>query len=140
MSKWSQKLDKYLATNKISKKQLASKLGISINTLQKWWGNREPSPAHAVKIQDLLDENISVTTTISDNSLEPVERETEGDGIAASQLPKQGERDKERSVVVSLLRTDLPSAYILRYSTSQDMKIFPKPAIDDSLMLISLLN
>ena len=108
MSKWSQKLDSYLAINKISKKQLAYELGVSINTLQKWWGSREPSKEHAVKIQELLDENISATTTISDNSLDPVEREIEGYRIVASQLPKQGERDKERSVVVSLLRTTCP--------------------------------
>ena len=108
MSKWSQKIDKYLAINRISKKQLASELGVSINTLQKWWGNREPSLAHAVKIQELLGEGISDTTTISDNRLEPVEGEAEGGGIAASQLPKQGERDKERSVVVSHLRNKCP--------------------------------
>lgn len=108
MSKWSQKLDDYLAINRISKKQLASELGVSINTLQKWWGNREPSLAHTVKIQELLDENISPTTTISENDLEPVEREGEGDGMVASQPLKQGTRDKERSVVVSLLRITCP--------------------------------
>ncbi|MFC1968378.1 hypothetical protein ACFLVX_03190 [Chloroflexota bacterium] len=47
MSQWSQKLDAYLAMTKISKKQLALELGISINTLVKWWGRREPSPEYA---------------------------------------------------------------------------------------------
>ena len=79
MSQWSQKLDTYLSLKKLSKKQLALELGISINTLEKWWGRREPSPEHANKILQLLQE-----------------------------LPKQGERDEDRSVVVSLLRTTCP--------------------------------
>ncbi len=108
MSKWSHKLDNYLVNNKISKKQLASELGVSINTLQKWWGNREPSQEHVVKIQELLSDDISDTTAISDNSFDSVGREANDDEIVASQLIKQGERDKERSVVISLLRTTCP--------------------------------
>ena len=79
MSQWSQKLDTYLSMKKLSKKQLALELGISINTLEKWWGRREPSPEHANKILQLLQE-----------------------------LPKKGERYEDRSVVVSLLRTTCP--------------------------------
>ena len=108
LSKWSQKLDNYLAINKISKKQLASKLGVSISTLQKWWGSREPSPAHAVKIQELLGEGRSDTKTKSKNILEPVERENEGNEMLESHLLKQGERERERSLVVSLLRNECP--------------------------------
>ena len=106
MSKWSQKLDKYLAINRISKKELASKLGVSINTLQKWWGSRQPSPEHEVKIQSLLGKDLSDPTTKYENSLEPVERATEGD--VESQLLERGGREKERSVIVSLLRNKCP--------------------------------
>ena len=98
LSKWSEKLDEYLAINRISKKQLASELGVSINTLQKWWGNREPSQEHAVKIQDLLDNCISDTKPKAENSLESAE----------SQILKQGERAKERAAVVSLRRNKCP--------------------------------
>jgi transcriptional regulator with XRE-family HTH domain len=108
LSKWSRKLDNYLAVNKISKRQLASELGVSINTLQKWWGSREPSLEHAVKIQELLGENVSTTTTIVDESYASPEKETKDDQVVASQLPKQGERGEHRSVVVSLLRTTCP--------------------------------
>ncbi|MBU2608625.1 MAG: helix-turn-helix domain-containing protein, partial [Chloroflexi bacterium] len=73
MSQWSQKLDAYLAITKISKKQLALELGISINTLEKWWGSREPSPEHATKIRQLLHEDTSTMITVSDeNSASPV--------------------------------------------------------------------
>ena len=72
MSQWSQKLDTYLSMKKLSKKQLALELGISINTLEKWWGRREPSPEHATKIRQLLHEDTPVTMTISDkNSASP---------------------------------------------------------------------
>ena len=98
MSKWSEKLDEYLAITRISKKQLASELGVSINTMQKWWGNREPSQEHAVKIQDLLDERLSDTKTKPPNSLDSVE----------SRIIKQAERVRERAVIVSLLRTKCP--------------------------------
>lgn len=112
MSEWSQKLDTYLAINKISKKQLASELGISINTLQKWWGSREPSLEHATKIQQLLHESSSTTMTMSDKTSSTPDRETESDGVAARQspreFPKQGDRYEDRSVIVSLLRTTCP--------------------------------
>ena len=112
MSQWSQKLDAYLAMTKISKKQLALELGISINTLEKWWRRREPSPEHAARIQQLLDENISTTVTMPDNNAALPVTETDSDKVAAGQLigesPKQGERYEDRSVVVSLLRTICP--------------------------------
>ena len=108
MSKWSQKLDEYLAINRISKKQLAFELGVSINTIQKWWGNREPSQEHAVKIKHLLDNCISDTTTKAENRLAPVERTVEGDEMVENQIIKQGERVKERAVIISLHRTKCP--------------------------------
>ena len=77
MSQWSQKLDTYLSMKKLSKKQLALELGISINTLEKWWGHREPSPEHAAKIRQLLDEDASTTTTVSDRSSVLPGRETD---------------------------------------------------------------
>ena len=112
MSKWSQELDAYLAMTKISKKQLALELGISINTLGKWWGRREPSPEHATKIQQLLQESTSTTITISDNNYASPGKETASTEVVARQLPgvfpKQGERYKDRSAVVSLFRTVCP--------------------------------
>ena len=112
MSQWSQKLDAYLAMTKISKKQLALELGISINTLEKWWGRREPSPEHATKIRQLLHENISTTMTISDKNAASLVRETASDEVLARQLPrefpKQGEQYEDRSAIVSLLRTTCP--------------------------------
>jgi transcriptional regulator with XRE-family HTH domain len=112
LSKWSQKLDAYLAVKKISKRQLSSELGISINTMQKWWGRREPSPEHASKIQQLLNENISTTVTMPDNNAALPVTETDSDEVAAGELIgeslKQGERYEDRSVVVSLLRTICP--------------------------------
>ena len=112
MSQWSQKLDAYLAMTKISKKQLALELGISINTLEKWWGRREPSPEHATKIQQLLHENTSTTSTLSDKNYALPGRETASDEVVTRQLPrefpKQGERYEDRSAVVSLLRTTCP--------------------------------
>ena len=112
MSKWSQKLDAYLAKTKISKKQLALELGISINTLAKWWRHREPSPEHAAKIRQLLHENTSTMMTISDKNSASPGRETASDKVVTRQLrrkfPKQGERYEDRSAVISLLRTTCP--------------------------------
>ena len=82
MSKWSQKLDAYLTNTSLSKRQLAVKIGISINTLQKWWGDREPSPEYANRISKLLKEGIPTQT--------------------------QFERQDERPAIVSLLRTVCP--------------------------------
>ncbi len=82
MSKWSQKLDAYLAVTKFSKKRLALELGISINTLEKWWRDREPSLEHATKIRQLLHES--------------------------TLLLEQGVRYEDKSIVVSLLRTTCP--------------------------------
>ena len=112
MSQWSQKLDAYLTMTKLSKKQLALELGISINTLAKWWRRREPSPEHAAKIRELLHENPSTTMTISDENSALPGRETTGDEVVTRQLPrkfsKQGERYEDRSAVVSFLRTKCP--------------------------------
>ena len=112
MSNWSQKLDTYLAMTKISKRQLALELGISINTLGKWWGHREPSPEHVTKIQQLLHEDTSTTMTISEEDSGSPGRETASDEVVARQLPrgfpKQGERYEDKSAVISLLRTKCP--------------------------------
>ena len=112
MSQWSQKLDAYLAKTKISKKRLALELGISINTLAKWWRDRKPSPEHETKIRQLLHENTLTTMTISDENSASPGRETASDEVATRQLPrgfsKQGERYEDRSAVVSLLRTTCP--------------------------------
>ena len=82
MSQWSQKLDAYLAANKITKRELAQQLGISIGTLEKWWGPREPSEENANKIRKLLNEGDSA--------------------------PSQGEQPQEKSVVISFFRTRCP--------------------------------
>ncbi|MFC1968535.1 hypothetical protein ACFLVX_04010 [Chloroflexota bacterium] len=112
MSQWSQKLDAYLAMTNISKKQLALELGISINTLVKWWGRREPSPEHATKIRQLLHEDTSTMITVSEENSALTGREPDSDEVVARQLPrefaKQGERYEDRSVVISLLRTTCP--------------------------------
>ncbi len=112
MSQWSQKLDAYLAETNISKKQLALELGISINTLAKWWRRREPSPEHATKIRQLLHENTSTTMTISDKNSASPGRGTASNEVVTRQLPrefpKQGEQYEDRSAVVSLLRTTCP--------------------------------
>jgi transcriptional regulator with XRE-family HTH domain len=112
LGQWSQELDIYLAKNKISKKQLALELGISINTLGKWWRQREPSPEHATKIRELLRDTISTKMTISNKDSASPGRETTSDEVVTRQLPreipKQEERSEVRSVVVSLLRTTCP--------------------------------
>jgi transcriptional regulator with XRE-family HTH domain len=112
LSQWFQKLDAYLAMTKLTKKQLASELGISINTLAKWWRDREPSPGHETKIRQLLHENTLATMTISDKNSASPGRGTAGDKVVTRQLrrkfPKQGERYEDRSAVVSLLRTKCP--------------------------------
>lgn len=84
MSHWSQKLDAYLAVTKLSKKELALKLGISINTLGKWWGRREPSPEHATRIRQLLQEDTPTTVlhksfTSPEEDTMTVEKVTEGE-------------------------------------------------------------
>ena len=68
MSYWSQELDAYLKRTKLTRRQLALELGISINTLEKWWGHREPSPEHATRIRQLLQEDTPTTTTAFDKS------------------------------------------------------------------------
>ena len=112
MSQWSQKLDTYLSMNKLSRNQLALELGISINTLKKWWGHREPSPEHATKIRQLLHEDTPTMITVSDDDSASTKSETDSNEVVAGQLPrelpKQGERYEYRSAVVSLLRTTCP--------------------------------
>ena len=76
MSRWSQKLDAYLAGTKLSKKQLASELGISSKTLEKWWGRREPSPENVTRIRKLLQEDAPTTITIFDKSFTPSGEDT----------------------------------------------------------------
>jgi len=112
LGQWSQKLDAYLTKTRISKKKLALELGISINTLAKWWKRREPSPEHATKIRQLLHENTSTTMTISDKNSDSPGRGTASNEVVTKQLPrefpKQRERYEDRSAVVSLLRTTCP--------------------------------
>ncbi len=112
MSEWSQKLDAYLSTKKLSKKQLAVELDISINTLEKWWRAREPSPEHAAKIRQLLDEDASTTIAVADEYPAPPAREAPRPRVvaapAATGLSKQGKRHEEKPAVVSLLRTTCP--------------------------------
>lgn len=69
MSHWSEKLDAYLARTTLSKKQLASELGISINTVEKWWRHREPSAENLTRIRKLLQEDAQTTITASDKSV-----------------------------------------------------------------------
>ncbi len=89
MSQWSQKLDAYLAKTKISKKQLALELGISINTLAKWWRDRKPSPEHETKIRQLLHESASATMTISDKNSASPGRGTTDDEVVTRQLRRK---------------------------------------------------
>ena len=85
MSQWTDKLDAYLSMNKLSKKQLALELGISINTLGKWWRRREPSPEHAAKMRQLLHEDTPVTMIISDKNSASPGRETDIVGKVAEE-------------------------------------------------------
>ena len=73
LGEWSRKLDAYLSAKKISKRQLAVELDVSINTLGKWWNQREPSAEHEKKIQRFLQED-SPTEIVpkSEEEKEPV--------------------------------------------------------------------
>ena len=102
MSEWSRKLDPYLATTGMSKKQLAAHLGISINTLQKWWGNREPSPEHAENIRLLLETHDPVKETTSESNV------TAQVTVAEQDHGSQGKRYGDKSIIVSFLRTTCP--------------------------------
>jgi transcriptional regulator with XRE-family HTH domain len=102
LSQWSQRLDDYLAKKNISKKQLASQLGISDSTLQKWWGNREPSHEHAEKLRLFLTGNNNSPVAVPDKAV-----------ISEPSTPvqvhdKSEKRFGEGSVIVSLLRTTCP--------------------------------
>lgn len=112
MSQWSQKLDDYLSKNQQSKRQLAEQLDISINTLDKWWRNREPSPEHAAKLRQLLHEDVSTKVAVADERPASPARETFRAKVVVEQPStgpsKQGKRYEEKSVVVSLLRTTCP--------------------------------
>ena len=102
MSQWSQKLDVYLAKTKMSKKQLAEQIGVSINTLQKWWRNREPSPESVTKIEQLLSENHHPTAEVAG---EPVTSQADATDQDSGVLDQ---RFDEKSVFISLLRTTCP--------------------------------
>lgn len=112
MSQWSQKLDAYLSRKSLSKKQLAVELDISINTLEKWWRHREPSPDHAAKIRQLLDEGASTITTAVDEKTAAPAEETDIVEVVTKQpptgFPKQGKRYEEKAAIISLLRTTCP--------------------------------
>lgn len=107
-----QKLDAYLSVNKMSKRQLAAELGISINTLDKWWRHREPSAGHAEKIRQLLQQGVSATATASPEAPTAPAVKTATEKVVIRQLPKPpqnfGKRYEEKSTVVSLLRTTCP--------------------------------
>jgi len=112
LSEWSEKLDAYLSIHKLSKKQLAQELGISINTLDKWWRNREPSPEHAAKLRQLLNGDAPTTTTVPvEDSASPV-KETASSEVAVKPptigSTDHGKRYEEKSAVISLLRTTCP--------------------------------
>jgi len=96
LSEWSRKLDTYLAATGMSKMQLAAQLGISINTLRKWWGNREPSPEYMEKILLLLEED------------SPPQNATSQTTVAEQDHGKQGERYGDKSIIVSFFRTTCP--------------------------------
>ncbi len=112
MSEWSQKLDAYLAMKELSKKQLAVELDISINTLEKWWRGREPSPEHAAKMRQLLPEDASATIAVAEEKPASPAREIQRKQVVTIQpatgLSKQGKRHEEKPAVVSLLRTRCP--------------------------------
>ena len=102
MSQWTPKLNEYLIKTKISKKQLAEQLGVSINTLQKWWGNREPSPEYTEKIKVLLSVGVDNTNDASmDVTTNVVVVDEQDQGT-------ERERFKDKSVIISLLRTTCP--------------------------------
>ena len=69
MNVWSEQLDAYIARTKLSKKRLASELGISIKTLEKWWGSREPSSENIARIRKLLGGDTSAVMSATDKSL-----------------------------------------------------------------------
>jgi len=104
LSQWSQKLDAYMAAKGISKRELAEELGTSIDTIGKWWRNREPSPQYAAKLERLLGEVVATSPSAT--------RESGGVKTASTQPSqeesKQKSRYEERSVVVSLQRTTCP--------------------------------
>jgi len=92
-----------MAVKGISKRELAEELGISIDTLSKWWRNREPSPEYAAKLERLLGGEVATS---------PPTRESGGVKAASRQTSqeesKQVNRYEERSVVISLQRTTCP--------------------------------
>jgi len=112
LSELSQKLDVYLATKELSKRQLALELDISINTLEKWWRNREPSAEHATRILQLLQEEDSDAVAVSQEGPASPASQTDVPKVVpihvTTGMSKQGKRHEERPAVVSLLRTRCP--------------------------------
>ncbi len=114
MNQWAEQLDEYLAGAKISKKQLAENMGISINTMGKWWRDREPSAEHAAKVRQLLaDSGVSAVratlpaaaavapVAVIEEKKAPVKEYTED-------AADRGERYKAGAVIISLSRTTCP--------------------------------
>ena len=112
MSQWSQQLDTYLTKTGITKKQLAEKLDISINTVGKWWRDREPSPESVAKIEQLLLEDTASKSTLSDINASTTGEGENRDTALVEQSPgestNRGKRFQDNSVVLSLLRTTCP--------------------------------
>ena len=96
----------------MSKKQLAEKLDISINTVGKWWRNREPSPEYATKIQTLLQELTVTESGVSDMknaaAVRDTTRKTSSDHTPQVEYSNWGHRFFENSIIVSIQRTKCP--------------------------------
>ncbi len=76
----------------MSKRQLAVELGISINTLEKWWRRREPSPDHAAKLLKLLHEDGQISTAAPDQD----SGSPGGEPSAVVEVTGQGYADEEK--------------------------------------------
>jgi len=112
LSQWADKLDIYLVKTGITKKQLAERLDISINTVGKWWRDREPSPEYVAKIEQLLLEDTTSDTTLSGINASATGEEKDRGCTLVEQSPEEstnrGKRFQDNSVVISLLRTTCP--------------------------------
>ncbi len=124
MSHWSQKLDAYLTVTKLSKKELALKLGISINTLGKWWGRREPSSEHASRIRQLLQED-TPTTVLHKSFTSPGEntmtvekvtetRQTDEANFSEAHLSNRGTDFPAGVIVDEVIARQLPTELLKR--------------------------
>jgi len=112
LSHWSQQLDIYLTKTGITKKQLAERLDISINTVGKWWRDRDPSAKYVAKIEQLLLENTASYATLSDTKASTTGGQKDRGRKLVEQNPEEstdpGNRFQENPVVISLLRTSRP--------------------------------